>query len=74
MAISHNNKYAVSGGDDNTLRIWDLLKKRQKTVLKTRICSTKSVAITRSDKYVVSGEFDNTVRVWKLKINSKNSP
>ena len=32
--MTSDNKYIVSGSDDKTIRIWNLLEKRQKTLLK----------------------------------------
>ena len=33
IAITHNNKYIISGGEDKTIRIWNFQKKRQKDIL-----------------------------------------
>ena len=33
VAITSDNKYIVSGGNDNTVRIWNLQDKKQEAVL-----------------------------------------
>ena len=66
VAITHDNKYVVSGGGDNTVRVWNLEYKRQEAVLQGHTDRVKSVAVTQNNKYVVSGGGNNTVRVWNL--------
>ena len=66
VAITSDNKYIVSGGHDNTVRIWSLQDKTQEAVLKGHSHNVKCVAITSDNKYVVSGGDDNTVRIWNL--------
>ena len=55
VAITSDNKYIISGSDDNTIRIWNLLKKRQETVLEGHTSYVNSIAITSDNKYIISG-------------------
>ena len=64
VAITSNNKYIVSGGDDKTVRIWNLQEKTQEAVLQGHTGYVTSVAITNDNKYIVSGGNENTVRIW----------
>ena len=66
VAITSDNKYIVSGGNDNTMRVWSLQDKTQEAVLQGHTGFVRSVAITSDNKYIVSGGFDKTVRIWNL--------
>jgi len=66
VAIAPSGKFAVSGSDDNTLKVWDLASGN---VLKTLTGHTnwvKAVAIAPSGKFAVSASGDNTLKVWDL--------
>ncbi|AFZ14017.1 WD40 repeat-containing protein [Crinalium epipsammum PCC 9333] len=66
VAITPNGKTAVSGSEDNTLKVWDL---QTGTALSTFIGHNDSViavAITPDGKTAVSGSEDNTLKVWDL--------
>ena len=62
-ATTNDNRYIVSGGYDNTVRIWNLNDKTQKTVLQGYTHWVAYVAITSNNKYIASGGYDNTVRI-----------
>ncbi|MFJ2030225.1 protein kinase [Streptosporangium sp. NPDC087985] len=60
---------AVSGGDDSTVRVWDLAAGKQLgQPLTGHGNAVTSVAVSRSDgrSIAVSGSYDGTVRVWDL--------
>ena len=71
VAVTRDNKYIISGSEDKTIRIWNLLEKRQETVLQGHLNGVDSVAVTSDNKYIVSGSFDNTIRIRKLWIKTK---
>ena len=58
-----DNKYIVSGSSDKTIRIWNLLERRQETVLNGHTEGVTSVVVTNDNKYVLSGSEDCTIRV-----------
>ena len=66
IVITSDNKYIVSVSEDGTLRIWNLLSKRQECILRGHTYSIYCIAITSDDKYAISGSCDNTIRVWNL--------
>ena len=66
IVITSDNKYIVSVSEDRTLRIWDLLSKRQECILRGHTYSIYCIAITSDDKYAISGSCDKTIRVWNL--------
>ena len=73
IAISSDSKYIVSGGYDNTVRIWNLQDKTQEAVLQGHTDWVYSVAITSDNTYIVSGGWDNTVRIWNLQDKTQNA-
>ena len=53
----------ISGGNDKTVRLWDLQHKTQNAVFQGHTGFVTAVAITSNNKYIVSGGTDNTVRI-----------
>ena len=37
VAVTTHNKYVISCSDDNTIRLWNLLKKTQETIVENHI-------------------------------------
>ena len=66
VAITRDDRYVVSGGVDNTLRVWELGTGRCALTLEGHTAAVRSIAITRDGRYAVSGGHDNTLRVWEL--------
>ena len=66
VAITSDDKYIVSGSWDNTVRIWNLQSKTQKSVLQGHTKWVTSVSITSDNKYIVSASNDDTVRIWNI--------
>ena len=49
---------------DCTIRIWNLLEKRQETVLEVDFLSpVLSIKITSDNKYIIFGSKDKTIRI-----------
>lgn len=64
VAISPNGKWAASGSDDQTVKIWDLETGKCRTTLVGHRDIVRSVAITPDGKRILSGSNDQSVRVW----------
>ena len=71
VAVTSDNKYIISGSHDKTIRIWNLLQKRQETVFRGHTDSVNSVVVTSNNKYINSGSDDSTIRIWKFGIKTK---
>ena len=67
VAISHDGSFAISGSDDNTLKIWDLGTGEEKITLSGHSGSVNSVAISDDGLIAVSGSSDKTIKIWDLK-------
>jgi WD40 repeat protein len=63
VAVARDGKFAVSGGFEGTIRLWDL-KTQQEVAAVTG--PVNCLAFTPNNRRVVSGGADKTVRVWDL--------
>ena len=68
-----DSKFIISGSGDpfdddseNTIRIWNLLEKRQEAVLEGHTSAVQTVAVISDNKYIISGSRDKTIRIWNL--------
>jgi WD40 repeat protein len=66
VAVTADGATAVSGGDDSTVRVWDLATGRQRAELTGHADRVLTVAVTADGATAVSGGDDGTVRVWDL--------
>lgn len=76
IGISRDGKFLVIGSgsgsgkdgssSENTVRVWNLKKKRQIAVFEGHNSFIISVKITSDNQFLVSDSFDFTVRVWSL--------
>jgi WD40 repeat protein len=64
VAISPDGTRVVSGGEDFSVRVWELATGKLEATLKGHTNYIKSLAITPDGRKIVSGSFDRTVRVW----------
>ena len=64
--ISNDGKRALSGSDDNTVKVWDLESGRCINTLEGHNNSVYSVCISITGKRALSGSADNTVKIWDL--------
>jgi WD40 repeat protein/serine/threonine protein kinase len=67
VCLSHDNCYALSGGEDATLKLWDV---------KTGVClhtfrghhsNVYSVSFSPDGRYALSGSGDATLKLWDVK-------
>jgi WD40 repeat protein/GTPase SAR1 family protein len=65
MAISPDGKWAASGSDDNTLKIWDLEIGQCRATLEGHSNFVSSIAITPDGRRILSGSWDKTLREWE---------
>ena len=65
VTVSADGTKAVSGGDDGTVRVWDLVASRQQAEFEGHD-QALSVAVTADGAKAVSGGREGAVRVWDL--------
>ena len=74
VAFSPNGKWAVSGGDDRSLRIWDVAGgDREIHASLGHTGPITSVVWSRDGQQILSGSRDGTVRWWDWKHGKSNS-
>jgi WD40 repeat protein len=65
LAYASDGSYLVSGGEDATVRVWDLEPNSQTFVLKGHYYRIYSVAVNPVNGMIASGGADRTVRLWE---------
>lgn len=66
VALSVDGKRAVSGSDDETVRVWDLERNQQHRLLDGHTGRVLAVALAADGRCAASGSSDHTIRVWDL--------
>ncbi|MHC5937318.1 nSTAND1 domain-containing NTPase [Nostoc sp.] len=66
VAISADGETIVSGGNDGTVRLWNLQGQTLAEPLRGHEGNVLSVAISADGETIVSGGYDGTVRLWNL--------
>ncbi len=64
-ALSPDGRFAVSGGDDDELRLWDIATGKQVRALTGHTDQVWSVAFSPDGKHILSSGDDRTVRLWE---------
>jgi WD40 repeat protein len=65
VAFSPGGKYIVSGGEDCTLKLWEVGSGRLIRTFEGHESRVYSVAFSPDGKYVVSGSGDKTLKLWE---------
>jgi len=66
LSFSPNGRLLASAGEDKTIRIWDVEKRREARRLSGHTRSVFAVAFSPDGKLVASGGFDRTVKLWDV--------
>lgn len=66
VAVTPDRRRAVTGGDDNKVRVWDIESGRCVHILAGHSHQIMSVAITPDGLRAVSASRDKTLRVWDI--------
>lgn len=56
----------MTGGDDNTARIWDAATGKALAVLEGHMDSVRCVGFAPGGETLVTGSADKTVKLWKV--------
>ena len=66
LAVSGDQRKAISGADDGTLKFWDLYLKRQIVGFSAHTGQTRAVALDSEGLFGFSGGADKLVKVWDV--------
>src|SRR5690606_29477491 len=64
--ISSDGRRALSGSDDNTLKLWDIETGREIRTFKGHASLVLSVAISSDGRRALSGSYDHTLKLWDI--------
>jgi WD40 repeat protein/serine/threonine protein kinase/tetratricopeptide (TPR) repeat protein len=65
LAVTPDGKHAVTGGQDGTIRVWDVRTGKEIRRL-THYRSVRSVVVSADGRKILSASDDNTIRLWDL--------
>jgi hypothetical protein len=66
VAYSPDGKYLLSGGEDQTLRLWDVARGKEARIFTGHRDAVTSVAFSPDGRLAVSGSSDSTLRLWEV--------
>ena len=66
VAFSSDGQLALTGGNDTTLKLWDIASGRDVRTFVGHKAAVNSVAFSPDDKLVLSGSGDDTLKLWEM--------
>jgi WD40 repeat protein len=66
LALTPNGDRAVSGSDDNTIKVWDLRRGALECTLAGHSDWVRAVTVLRGGETLVSASDDHSLKVWSL--------
>ena len=66
VAFSADGRYALSGSNDNTLKLWDVSSGQEVRTFSGHTNAVQSVAFSADGRYALSGSADKTLKLWNV--------
>ncbi|KAF8580933.1 chromatin associated protein [Ramaria rubella] len=73
LCFSPDGKLLATGAEDKQIRIWDIAKKRIRTVFEGHQQEIYSLDFSRDGRLIVSGSGDKTARIWDMETGKHKS-
>ena len=73
LEISYDNHYIISSSLDRTVRIWNLISRKQEFFLTAHTSYINVIRITRDNNYMITVAEDKTVQIWNLITKSQKN-
>jgi hypothetical protein len=64
VAYARDGRIALTGSDDQTARLWDIVTAKEIRRFEGHSASVQSVAISADSRFAVTGSSDTTARLW----------
>ena len=64
LVMTGDDEFAITAGNDATIRIWDNKLRCEVAMLQGHTDSVNAICMTKDDKFIISGSSDLTVRIW----------
>ena len=66
VALSADGRWALSGSEDKTLRLWEVASGRCVRTFEGHTSDVTSVALSADGRWALSGSEDKTLRLWEV--------
>ncbi|MGD1703013.1 WD40 repeat domain-containing protein [Dapis sp. BLCC M229] len=66
VKFAANGKFVVSGGQDGTLRLWDVVTGECLKIIKAHNDHISSLDCSRDSQMVITGSLDETIKCWDV--------
>jgi cilia- and flagella-associated protein 52 len=71
LAVSHNNRFILTGGPHGEVRLWELRSRDLISHLKEHTAVVNGIALFRDDAFAVSVSRDRCILKWDLRIERR---